>query len=67
MSETILETGILPLMSASDVPSSLLPVEGQEGVWHLAPPTKEYGHLVPGHRADRASLDGPSVQLHHHP
>ncbi|MDG6095328.1 ferredoxin--NADP reductase [Acetobacter sp. AN02] len=34
-------------LSADEVPSGLLPVEGQEGVWHLAPPEKEYGHLFP--------------------
>ncbi|MFT9324306.1 MAG: ferredoxin--NADP reductase, partial [Acetobacter sp.] len=47
MSETILDNDVLPRMSASEVPSSLLPVEGQDGMWHLAPPTKEYGHLYP--------------------
>jgi ferredoxin--NADP+ reductase len=41
MSETFIR------LSAEDAPSGLLPVEGQEGVWHLAPPTKEYGHLYP--------------------
>ena len=53
MSETMPETqtgtfsDILPKMSADEVPTGLLPVEGQDGVWHLAPPTKEYGHLYP--------------------
>lgn len=53
MSETMSETStgtfsdILPKMTASEVPTGLLPVEGQNGVWHLAPPTKEYGNLYP--------------------
>ncbi|MCH4091041.1 ferredoxin--NADP reductase [Acetobacter sp.] len=38
---------ILPRVSPEEAPSGLLPVEGQEGVWHLAPPEKEYGHLFP--------------------
>ncbi|NHN89226.1 ferredoxin--NADP reductase [Acetobacter conturbans] len=38
---------ILPRVSPEEAPSGLLPVEGQEGVWHLAPPGKEYGHLYP--------------------
>ena len=31
--------------AADAVPSGLAPVEGQPGVYHLAPPVKEYGHL----------------------
>ncbi|MBV1837879.1 ferredoxin--NADP reductase [Acetobacter estunensis] len=38
---------ILPRVAPDQAPSGLLPVEGQEGVWHLAPPEKEYGHLFP--------------------
>ncbi|MFT8718232.1 ferredoxin--NADP reductase [Acetobacter sp.] len=38
---------VLPRVSSENIPSGLLPVEGQEGVWHLAPPEKEYGHLFP--------------------
>jgi len=37
----------LPKFSASEVPDGVLPVEGHEGMWHLAPPTKEYAHLYP--------------------
>ncbi|NHO31808.1 ferredoxin--NADP reductase [Acetobacter fallax] len=41
MSETL--TRLAPELA----PSGLLPVEGHEGVWHLATPTKEYPHLYP--------------------
>ncbi|GBR03383.1 ferredoxin--NADP reductase [Acetobacter oeni] len=41
MSETL--TRLAPDLA----PSGLLPVEGQEGVWHLAQPTKDYPHLYP--------------------
>lgn len=37
----------LPRVSPEEAPSGLLPVEGQEGVWRLAPPEKEYNHLFP--------------------
>ena len=53
MSDTTTETltgtfsDILPKMSADEVPTGLEPVAGQDGVWHLAAPTKEYGHLYP--------------------
>lgn len=36
-----------PRCAASDAPSGLLPYEGQEDLWHLAPPSKEYSHLYP--------------------